>query len=338
MRKKTTLYDVAKESGVSPKTVSRVINSEASVSTKKREAVHKAIKLLGYKPNTSARSLRSKRAYVLGLLYDNVSPAYILDLQAGILSVCEKAGFNMLIHPCNFNSDNLIDNIRPLLEQSRVDGLILSPPLSDHPELIAFLKKQSTKYVRIAPIDHDISSPFVVANDRESARQMTDHLINLGHSAIAFINGDAAHGAAIERFNGYQDALINANLKAPKELYQQGDFSFESGEICAHKLLTQTKRPSAIFACNDYMAAGAMKAATKLHIKVPEQLSIAGFDDAPVSRQIWPALTTIRQPVKEMSAVCTQLLIDLVLKDTKAGEPVNLKCELVIRESTAELF
>ena len=164
---------------------------------------------------------------------------------------------------------------------------------------------------------------------------MTDYLVKLGHTNIAFINGDAAHGAAIDRYNGYKDALNRAGLVIQKNLYQQGDFSFESGEICAHKLLTQAKRPSAIFACNDYMAAGAMKAALKLQMKVPKELSITGFDDAPVSRQLWPALTTIKQPVKEMSAVCTQLLIDLVLSDSKAEAPVNLECELVIRESTA---
>lgn len=334
--KKVTLYDVAKEAEVSPKTVSRVINNEASVSPKKRKTVLDAIALLGYIPNNSARSLRNKRAYVIALLYDNLSPAYILDLQAGVMSVCEKVSYNLLVQPCNFESDSLVKLVKALLDNERVDGFILSPPISDHAGLLELLTQRQSKFVRISPINQNSVSPFVTANDRESAQQMTEHLLSLGHKQIGFITGDSNHQASSERMAGYQQALKNANIEINKHLIECGDFSFESGEQCAYNLLSTSTPPSAIFACNDYMAAGTLKTAQKLGIKVPNDLSIAGFDDAPVSKQLWPTLTTVKQPVKKIAEISTQLLLDAIQTSETKNSHIELDCQLTLRESTIE--
>ena len=333
--KKVTLYDVAKQAGVSPKTVSRVINNEASVSDQKRQVVLGVVKKLGYKPNNSARSLRNKRAYSIALLYDNLSPAYILDLQAGLLSVCEEAHYNLLIKDCNFNNKVLIDQVSELLENTKVDGFVLSPPISDNKRLIKLLLEKQCPFVRIAPLDGSLISPFVLADDCELAREVTDYLIGLGHERIAFIAGDKTHSASIERLAGYKQALESASISFDEELLEQGDFSFESGEQCALNLLDKAIRPSAIFASNDYMAAGVMKVAQKLGLTVPNDLSVVGFDDAPVSSQLWPTLTTVKQPVKEIAAQSATLLLDAINNKEAKHESVKLHCELVVRESTS---
>ena len=315
--------------------MSRVINNEDSVSDHKRDAVLKAVKSLGYRPNNSARSLRNNRAYAIGLLYDNLSPAYILDLQAGLLSVCEKAQFNILIKSCDIDHGALLKQVSSLLDNSRVDGFVLSPPISDDRSLIKLLKSRDCPFVRIAPIDTAMVSPYVLVNDFELAQEVTQHLLSLGHEQIGFIAGDASHRASIERLNGYKQALSNAGVRLKKSLVKQGDFSFESGEACARRLLAQVKPPSAVFACNDYMAAGVVKAAQQLGMSVPEQLSVVGFDDAPVSKQLWPTLTTVRQPVQEIAATSAELLLDMILNKKQIEQPVQLECELVIRESTS---
>jgi LacI family transcriptional regulator len=333
--KKTTLYDVAKKAGVSPKTVSRVINSESSVRKKTRETVLAAIESLNYRPNSFARNLRNSRSYVIALLYDNRSPPYILELQMGILPVCEEAGFNIIIQPYAFDSETLVEDIGKWLERSRVDGLILSPPLTDHQGLLHVLKENDIEFVRVSPIDKTDISPFVFGDDRSAAKAMTEHLIALGHTSIGFIKGHPDHNGAIERLKGYEDALAAANIPIMPTLIKQGDFSFKSGEICAHSLLTQESRPSAIFASNDTMAAAVMKVARQMGLELPSHLSIAGFDNSRISQQLWPTLTTVQQPLRELAARSTELLISNILNKPNEKSDNEFQCTLIIRESTA---
>lgn len=334
--KKVTLNDVAKKAGVSPKTASRVINREPSVSQSKRDAVNRVVELLGYRPNTSARSLRSQRAYVVALLYDNLSPAYVLDLQVGVMSACKERGYNLLVQPCDYESNSLVDMARELLDNQRVDGFILSPPICDHKPLIEMLIEQKSEFVRIAPVDNTFISPYVSADDKKSSEQMTDYLLSLGHRRIGFISGDVRHQSAKERLLGYQQALRAAGIALEDELVVYGDFSFESGERWSRKLLQLKNPPSAIFASNDYMAAGVLKTAQKMGLSVPDQLSITGFDNAPVSKQLWPTLTTIKQPVMEIAAVSAELLLNCIHDDKFDPIHVRKSCKMVLRESTSE--
>lgn len=330
---KATIDDVAELAGVSIKTVSRVVNKEPNVRQVTRDKVLEAIAQLDYRPNASARSLAGNRSYVLGLLYGNPSANYVLDVQEGVLATCRPSGYDLLIHPCDYRDEGITKEIIDLIHQKRIDGLILTPPLTDHLAVLAVLKKIETPFVRIAPTLSKDVSPYVETNDEEAAYDMTCQLIALGHSHIGFICGHPDHKAVAHRYEGYKAALIENNIVLNPAWVVQGFNSFESGEECARQLLEKKPRPTAIFAANDDMAAGAMMVAHQAGIKIPADLSVAGFDDTPVAHQIWPALTTVRQPIQQMARKATDLLIKQ-LKGKDVQLPASmLSSSLIIRDS-----
>lgn len=338
--KKSTIDDVAALAGVSIKTVSRVVNKESNVRESTRELVEKAVRKLNYRPNPSARSLAGKRSHLIGLLYDdpslydNPSSNYIIDIQQGALRVCLAENYDLLIHPCNYEDKNLNKELRALISHSQVDGLILTPPLSDKKSLIETIKKTGTPLVRISPGDLLEPESAVSTNDRDICAKMTEYLASLGHTRIAFITGNRDHKALVNRFLGYQDGLQNCGLDFEPELVREGDNSFGSGEACARELLESKKPPTAIFACNDDMATGVLRVTHKMGIKVPEELSVAGFDDIPLAQQIYPSLTTIRQPVRSMAERAVEILMDQMRSTPATEERDAVEAMLKVREST----
>ena len=336
-KKKSTIQDVADLAGVSIKTVSRVVNKERSIRETTRIKVLKAIKKLQYAPNLSARGLAGQHSFLLALLYDNPSANYVLDIQNGVLDECRQDGFDLLIHPCDANSDELVNDINDLVRKSRAAGLILTPPLSDSVALIEKLAQANIPFVRIAPAKHDAISPYVYCDDETAALQMTEHLLALGHVDIGFIKGHPKHGASELRLAGYKKALTRAGIPINRKLIRQGYFDFASGRRCAIQLLTQAKPPTAIFASNDDMATGVLFVAHQRNISVPQQLSVVGFDDTPVAQQIWPALTTVKQPIAAMAQAATVALIAQVRKNTEAEVNHAFECALRLRDSTAAI-
>lgn len=332
-----TINIVAKEAGVSKKTVSRVLNNEENVSQATRLKVQATVKALGYKPNPLARGLATNQSFLIGLVYDNPNKSYISDIQTGALSVCQQNEYHLLIHPMEHTAVDLIDQLKVMIDSSRLDGLVLTPPFSDMHELLKMLNEISIPYVRIAPTKSLTESPCVISNDVEAAYEMTQHLISLGHKKIAFIKGHPDHHVSAQRFNGYQKALQDNGLKLNLNYVNEGDFTFESGEVCARQLLQLDKPPTAIFASNDYMAAGVLKVANQKEIQVPQSLSITGFDNAPITSYIWPSLTTVKQPVVEQASIATTMLIQLIRKQPLANHQQQLKDELIIRESSGSL-
>jgi len=336
--KKATIDDVAAMAGVSIKTVSRVTNNEPNVRESTRERVRKAVRKLKYRPNTHARSLAGNRSYLIGLLYDdpslyeNPSSNYIVNIQQGALRVCKAENYDLLIHPCNYQDKNLNAEIKDLISHSKLDGIILSPPLSDKRSILATIKKTGTPLVRISPESESVMS--VNTNDRQLCAEMTEYLASLGHERIAFINGNPDHKALVNRFLGYQDGLKNAGLKLIKGLVRDGDNSFGSGQDCARSLLRIKNPPSAIFACNDDMATGVLRVAGQMGIEVPAELSVAGFDDIPLTQQIYPSLTTIRQPVRRMAETAVEILMDHVRSRPATDKPHTVGAVMKIREST----
>lgn len=333
---KATINDVASLAGVSIKTVSRVLNGEPNVRTSTQDKVKAAAQQLAYKPNPSARSLAGNKSYLMGLIYDNPSAAYVMDVQAGVLDACHELGYSLLIHPCHYQSPKLACELLALVEHSRLDGLILTPPLSEMKPLIAALDAKGVALARISPVAFEHDSPLVRSNDQQAAKGLIEHLIQLGHSDIAMVLGHPDHGGASERQLGYQQAMKQAGLPIKPQWLVQGDFSFESGEQGGRQLLALDQPPTAIFASNDYMAAGVAKVARQLKLALPEQLSIVGFDNAPISRQLWPALTTVSQPVKALAKSATEQLVQKVRghKLAKANsEP--LAADIIIRGSCA---
>ena len=334
---KATIDDVAALAGVSIKIVSRVVNNEPNVRPATREKVEAAIAELDYRPNLSARSLAGNRSYLLGLIYGQPGAHYVLDIQEGVLEICRPQGYELIVHPANHRAPDLLDEVRELILEKRVDGVMLTPPLSDNMDVIAALKKMNIPFVRVAPTEDKGASPYVETNDQEASYDMTCQLIAMGHTRIGFICGHPDHRAVSLRYEGYKAALIENQLPLDPALVAVGDNNFESGELCAKTLLQTKHRPTAIFAATDDMAAGVMMAAHQLGVAIPGQLSVAGFDDTPVAHQIWPSLTTIRQPIRQMARKAT----DLLLKQLRGKEiqlPASLlSSSLIMRDSTGPL-
>ena len=331
---KVNINVVAEHAGVSKKTVSRVLNNEANVSEKTREKVKKAFKELDYSPNPYARNLSLLRSLIIGCLYDNPSQSYITRLQSGALSACKEHGYNLLIHPSKLRGQDLLDSVEKLKIDTYLDGLILTPPFSDNLELIKFLKEKEIPFASVASNINTESLISVDFNDEESAYNITNHLISLGHTRIGFIKGHFEHGTTEKRFIGYKKALESSGIELIPELVVDGDFSYKSGESCAKRLLSLKSKPTAIFASNDHMAAAVLKVASQLKIPVPQQLSIAGFDNGPIAHHIWPSLTTVEQPIEEMLYLATKKLIEQLSVNERLTFNVALKSKLVIREST----
>ncbi len=331
---KVRITDVAERAGVSIKTVSRVINREPNVRGDTRERVESAIEALKYTPNPFARSLAGSRAFVIGLLYDNPSSSYVIDIQRGALKVCRREHYDLLIHPCDYGGRELPVEVGHLLRQSKVDGLLLTPPLSDNEPLLTMLRDSNARFARVAPGDHAEIARSVFTNDRESCAEMTRYLVSLGHRSIAFIVGDPDHKAVAERYRGYLDGLKTAGVPFDQRLVKQGFNTFESGVECGLELLRQKDRPTAIFASNDEMAVGVIRVAHESGIRIPENLSVVGFDDIPIGRQMFPALTTIRQPVEAMAMTATDLLLGQLRGVAVGQDRIVLESVIQLREST----
>lgn len=335
MNNKATIADVARVAGVSIKTVSRVTNNEPNVRPDTRVRVREAIEQLGYRPNPSARSLASRRSYLVGLVYDNPSPSYLINVQLGSLTTCRAEGYDIVIYPCDYRSDTLADDLASMTRQSRVDGVVLTPPLCDMAIVVEALQKLGVPFSRIAPADQQFEEESIVTNDRAISAKMTRHLMDLGHEDIAFIRGHPDHGAVCTRYDGYRDAIAAADISPRPEFVVQGYNSVDSGEQCARELLKLSDPPTAIFAANDDMAAGALRAAHAMGIRVPSQLSVAGFDDTPIAQQVWPTLTTIRQPIKRMAEQATALLLRQLRDEPRDDLSRHIECGLILRDSTA---
>ncbi len=331
---KKSIHDVAKRAGVSIKTVSRVINDEPNVRDNTRAVVQKAIKELNYRPNASARSLKGRRSYLIGLLYDNPSPSYVARVQQGVIDETRRRGYDLLIHPCSYRDPGISDEIEALVRHANADGLILTPPLSDDHDLLARLKELKTPNVRIGAVEPDTGSAMVTTNDRDAVADLTRYLASLGHTRIGFIVGHPDHKAVANRFQGYQDGLKSSGIDMDNELVMQGNNSFESGEECARKLLLHSHRPTAIIASNDDMATGVLRVAHEMKLSMPQDLSVAGFDDIPMASQVWPSLTTVKQPVKRMGERAASLLLDQLHSQPAAVQSASIDSSLVLREST----
>lgn len=328
-----TIDDVAALAEVSIKTVSRVLNHEPHVRVATRERVLAAVETLGYRPNASARALAGSRSYLLALFLDNASPAYHSQLEQGAMSACRDAGYHLVVEQFLARGEELARRLTAFHNAIRMDGVILPPPLCDQPEVLASLEAEKTPYVRIAPTTDLDRAPYVFMDDRAAAHQMTVYLRGLGHRDIAFITGPADHYAAARRLEGFQEAMSQAGLSVRPEWIQRGDFSFRSGSDCAERLLAGPDRPTAVFAGNDDMALGVMAVANRLHIDLPGQMTLAGFDDSPSAQVVWPQLTTVRQPTAEMARIAVERLVGAG-RDDEAPKGRQLDFELMIRQSS----
>lgn len=334
-----TIQHVAERAGVSAMTVSRVINGEPNVRDSTRAAVLDAIERLNYSPNAAARSLAAGDALHVGLLYANPSAAYLSQFLVGTLEGARRAGCHVVLEACASESaDEQADATRRFLN-TNVEGVILPPPLSESQAVLNELDIANIPFVTVAMGLPRANALNVRIDDFSAAREMTTHLIGLGHRLIGFIKGHPNHIASHERTRGFLAALEEAGLDAAGAPTEQGYFTYRSGLIAAERLLARDPRPTAIFASNDDMAAAAVSVAHRQGLDVPRDVSIVGYDDTAQATTVWPELTTVRQPVAAMAEAAVELLLsDLRARRSGGQSPGTEKVlgyELVLRESSA---
>ena len=335
-RNAVTMHEVAKHIGVSPMTVSRVLSGDAKVRDETRERVQAAIRELGYSPNVPARNLAKASTVHIGLVYNNPSSAYLNELLVGVLEQSSDAGCQVVLEKCGVRGERAA--ITKLIKDG-VNGIILPPPLSDSRAALEALRATKLPFIAVAGGRPEAKGLSVRINDFEAAAAMTRYLLSLGHRDLGFIVGAPNQTASAQRYAGFVAALRSAGAKLHPEWVKHGSFSYRSGLLAAEQLLTAAKRPSAIFASNDDMAAATIAVAHRLQLEVPSELTIAGFDDTPLATTIWPTLTTVRQPIAAMARKAVELLLEEVRlrhhDQTLAPLQFFLKFSLVKRKSSA---
>jgi len=312
------------------KTVSRVLNNEPNVSDDTRARVETAAMELGYRPNLAAKGLASSRSFLVALLYDDVSNSYVLNLMDGATDACRAAGHHLLIEPVSNATLSDAASVARLLRRLNVDGLILTPPLSDNQTLLESLDSLGMCAVRLSPFDAAGSQPVIMIDNFGAAVEVTNHLIELGHQRIGFIKGVPGHAATKLRFEGYKKALADAGIDYNPELVVEGDFTWLTGRQGAAKLMSGAISPTAIFASNDDMAAGVLSWMGQYGRQAPSDIAVVGFDDTSLSRLVYPALTTVGQDVVEMGRLAASLIIEGKV-ESKAHRFAH---ELIVRAST----
>ena len=337
VKSKSTLSDVAKLAKVSIKTASRVVRQEPNVSPKTKAAVQDAITTLKYRPSVAPRAAVGSKSYVLALIFDNPNTGYIVELLRGALDQARKDGYHLIVEPVNLASPNVAEDITNLLVQSNLDGMILPPPLCDDPSILQALESSGKPFARISPSISKHLGLRVEISDYDAAKQMTVKLIQLGHTSIGFVTGRKGTATTRRRLDGFLSAMKDANLTVPDNFILEGNYEYRSGLDAGESLLQQAQRPTAIFASNDEMAAGIIAAAHKAGIAVPDDLSIAGFDDSVIATVVWPQLTTVRQPIKEMAAAAVNMVTTECRGQAEENQSTarKLPVKLIMRESTA---
>jgi len=331
-RRNVTIIDVAKHAGVSPMSVSRVINGDGGVREATRTIVNEAIRALNYTPNLVARSLVTSKEIRIGVIYSNPSAAFMSDFLAGVFEEASSRAAQLIL--VKDKDDVPIADAVGGLIASGVGGVILAPPLGEATGLRRMLHDAALPVAVVGAVAKDAVS--VGIDDRRAAQDMTRHLIAMGHRRIGFVVGNPGQQASIARLEGFRSAVAEAGDVAATIV--QGDFSYASGLIAGEQLLDTSDRPTAVFASNDDMAAAVVSVAHRRHLDVPADLTVAGFDDTTAAITLWPPLTTIRQPVQQLAAEALQLLI----REMRTGQPLPaeerlrvLEHRLIERDSTA---
>jgi LacI family transcriptional regulator len=327
---------VAALAGVSSMTASRAVSGSVPVREELRGKVMAAVRELNYQPNMAARAARTGSVRV-GIVLTNPKSSILGEFLLGAYGESTRLGVQLLVEPAIENPAEL-EALRRIV-RTGVDGVILPPPLGDSTAALSLVRKEKISALAFATADSHPTIPAVSIDDFKGASLMTQHLIDMGHRRIGFVQGGALHSTAQRREAGYRATMEKNGLAIRSGWIQPGDYTFKSGFEAASKLLAMSPRPTAIFAANDDMAAGVIALAHGMNLKLPEQLSVSGFDDTPLAATLWPALTTIHQPIATMASTAVYTITDSIRK-LRAGETPTLMhyrmdCSLVVRASTA---
>lgn len=334
-----TIREVAEMAGVSQMTVSRVLNRRESVKKSTRERVEEAIQALNYRPNLLARSLAGGKSLFIGLIFNNPSNNYLGELLVGALNRCREAGHHLVIEDFSASSDEKdIDALVERLSGAGLDGIIVTPPVSEDEFILGKLKAAGLRLVLIAPRETPREGVSVSIDDVEAADQITQYLIDRGHKRIAFVVGPTDHSSARRRYRGFDHAMTRNGLDVNDTLVVQGDYTYRSGMVAGDQFFGMDDPPTAVFASNDDMAAGVIAAAQRRGKRIPEDVSIVGFDDTAIASAMWPQLTTVRQPIAEMGYQAVNLLAKVIGReeDRKTEENIVLNVSIVERDTVRQ--
>jgi LacI family transcriptional regulator len=327
-----TIKDVAAEAKVSIKSVSRVLNKEAHVTPELAAKVLAAAAKLNFKPDFAARSLRSSRSYLMGLLVCiPVSPTFNAAMQIGAGATCKANGYHLIVEWLEAPNQNPAAGLVDLLDRIKLGGVIVPPPLCFSDDVLSLLEERKIPYVRILPGDDLKRSSYVQIDTRRSAYDMTKYLIGLGHRDIGFLNGPPHNPISYARLEGFKEAMHEAQLPINPAWLRVGNFNYNDS-IPEAELFLKAKRPTAIFAANDLMALALLNVAHRQGVRVPEDLSIVGCDDIPTASMSWPPLTTIRLPLATLAAQAADLLLNSSAEDGAVGR--FLEFDIVVRGSS----
>ena len=329
-----TVLNVAKRAGVAPITVSRVINDSVHVSQATRERVQAAVKELGYVPNTLARGLRSKRTNTLALIVTDITNPYFTLMARGVEDVAGDSNYTVIY--CNTDeSETKEEKYANILAQRQVDGVLLIPA-GGNGKTIKFLE---TNGINIVVLDRRVSgvkTDFVCSDSKDGANRLIKLLIGLGHKRIAIITGPKKVSTAVDRVTGYKQALTESGLIECGELIHYGSFNQQSGYELTKQMMAQSPKPTAIFGANNFIVLGIIKALSELQLKVPEDVSVVGFDDFPESMLVRPFFTAAIQPAYEMGRLATELLLKQLMGELTGGfQRIILPIEIIERESSS---
>ena len=319
-------------------TVSRVLNNEQNVRPETREKVRRAVETLGYSVNHQARALASGAGRTILLIHSHdperePNSYYHAGLELGALRACSTLGFDLVTRAVDPAIVDRVRRLAAIVERERPAGIVLTPPLSDDVDLLQAMKRAGVRAVAISAGEQGRSVvPSSGIDERAGGRTIGEYLASLGHRRIGFVKGPPEHLAAALRYDGFLDALRGSGV-SEEPWTATGDFTFKSGVEAAERLLREGDGVTALACANDDMAAGAMLALHRAGREIPSDISVTGFDDTPMSDIVWPPLTTIRQPIKDIAERAVHILIETTADDDPAFEP--LAHELIIRESTA---
>jgi LacI family transcriptional regulator, galactose operon repressor len=333
-RARLTITDIARLAGVSKKTVSRVINEAPYVNKKTRARVEAIIAERGYQPDPQARGLAFRRSFLVGLIHDNPNSQYVENVHLGILDALASRGYELVIRPCDRRSPTFLDDMRGFVERLRLFGVVLTPSVSEDDRLAKLLESADCPYVRISCAAVDTPARLVLTHDWHGAAAAARRLAELGHRRIAYISGPPLFRSSHERREGFIAGLAEYGLELAPELTVLGAYTYESGLARGRELLGRSDRPTAIFAGNDEMASGVYGAVHELGIRIPDDLSLIGFDDAPIATRMWPAMTSVRLPVREMGKAAAEKLFAQP-KDATNAPAAEFTPALIERQSTA---
>lgn len=320
VKRPPTIYEVANRAKVSIKTVSRVLNGEPNVRPKVHERVRAAVDELGYRPKMSARGLAGGRSFTLVTFLDEAltlghwrigrSNPYVERLQFAGMLQCRESGYHLLVELLNPRAPSVEQQILSTLAALNPDGVILTPPISEDAHVIAILERSQAPFARLSAAPSEAACLTVAMDERAAAFDATNHLLDLGHTRVAFITGGMGFASSALRAEGFRAAMAARGVWVDPALVATGDYTFESGKAAAAELLQQSERPTAVFASNDEMALGVIHEALSRNVSTPRDLSVIGFDDFPSAQYSIPPLTTVRQPVSEMASLAVQRLIE----------------------------